>query len=72
MKNFYYAVQAEENGKQYAYIIKTTAANNLISLFARIANAKIISPCYTKKSAELIVKGWRQSYKENGTAMLEC
>lgn len=33
MKYFYFAVQIKENEKYYAYVIKTSEYENLVSLF---------------------------------------
>lgn len=69
MKNFYYAVSEHENGKNYAYVIKATASDNLLGLFERHKNLKTANACETKKQAENLANFWNECYKINRTYM---
>ena len=66
MKYFYYAATREQNGKNYAFVIKASNGDNLISLFAR-QEAKQVHACATKKDAEKLADFWNECYKKNGT-----
>ena len=66
--NFYIAVQIQENGKFYAYMIRCTPSDNLLSkLKIRGIIAANIMP--TKKAARATVAAWNDSFKSNGTYM---
>lgn len=66
MKRFYMAVQTEENGKYYAYVLIVTNMDNLVSKLkiSGIVSANILA---TKKHACEVVKAWNEAYKANGT-----
>jgi hypothetical protein len=68
MKYFYIAANYTENDKNYAYIIKVSQSDNLISVFEkhRVDTANLY---HTKKQAETIVNHWNACYKANGTYM---
>ena len=70
MKHFYVAVQIEENGKYYAYAIKTSEAGNLISQLQikGITSANIFE---TKKRAGEVVNAWNNGYKANGKYLFD-
>jgi len=65
MKNIYIAVQIEEDGKFYAYVIKTTDNTNLLSVL-NIKNIKMAN-IWNKEKAYNIVKMWNDKFIENGT-----
>lgn len=67
MKYFYYAATREQNGKNYAFVIKASNGDNLVSLFAR-TGAKTANACATKKEAEKLADFWNECYKKNGTS----
>ena len=69
MKNFYYAVGAEENGKNFAYVLSIPKSNNLKSVIESYKNIKYINACESKKEAQKIVDAWVESYKKNNTYM---
>ena len=72
MKYFYIAVQIEENNKFYAYVIKVSENDNLLSKL-KIENIKTANIYHTKKQADAVVEEWNKAYKVNGTYMLtEC
>jgi hypothetical protein len=68
MKIFYIAVQICENEKYYAYIVKATESDNLLSKLS-IQNVITANICPTKKRAAEIVEFWRECYKRNGNYM---
>lgn len=68
MKYFYIAASYEEDGKNYAYVIKVSSNQNLISIIKQHA-PKIAQICPTKKEAARIVNAWNASYKANGSYM---
>ena len=69
MKNFYYAVGAEENGKNFAYVLTIPKSNNLKSVINDYKHIKYINACESKKDAQKIVDAWTESYKKNNTYM---
>lgn len=70
MKYFYFAVQIKENEKYYAYVIKTSEYENLVSLFKikGIVSANIFE---TKKHADEVVNAWNNGYKTNGKYLFD-
>lgn len=66
MKNFYMAVQINENEKFYAYIIKANESDNLLSKL-EVENIMAANICDTKKRAKELVTLWNESFKNNGT-----
>lgn len=66
MKNFYIAVNIEEEGKMFADVIKTNSDNNLLSELA-IKNIVSANICETKSEAVKLVEHWNNCYKANGT-----
>ena len=70
MKYFYIVVQVEENGKYYAYAVKVSESDNLLSKL-KIKNIVTANIFRTKKKAEEIVEAWNQMYKENGNYMFD-
>lgn len=71
MKNFYYAVNTEENGKICAFVIKASINDNLAKLFAGYKNLITINACHTKKRAEELCDLWNEHYKANGTYLFD-
>ena len=69
MKNFYYAATREQNGKNYAFVIKASAGDNLLSVFARYGENLAVNACPTKKEAEELADFWNECYKKNGTSI---
>ena len=70
MKNYYIAVSISENEKYYAYMIKATSSDNLLSKL-KIKNIISANICETKKSASEIIKLWNDGYKANGTSLFQ-
>jgi hypothetical protein len=66
MKNFYIAVQFTENNKNYAYVIKVSENDNLLSKL-KTPNIKAANIFPTKKRAYEIAKHWNACFKTNGT-----
>lgn len=69
-KNTYIVVSIQEDGKNYAYVIKHHNSNNLISVLEikGILHANI---CDTKKEAYRIAELWNDGYKKNGAYMFD-
>lgn len=69
-KYFYFAISAEENGKNHSYIMKISASENAK---ARLQDPriKIAAPCSTKKNAAFLVNHWNACYKANGTYLFD-
>jgi hypothetical protein len=69
IKNIYIAVQIKENEKRYAYVIKTTDNNNLLS----VLNVKgiITANIWSKTDAYKAVEYWNEQFKKNGTYMFD-
>jgi len=70
MKNNYIAVQIKENEKFYAYVIKVSESDNLLSKL-EIKNIITANICDTKKRARLIVEDWNARFKANGRYLFD-
>lgn len=70
MKYFYIAVTVAENGKYYAYAVKVSESDNLLSKLniKGILHANIYP---SKKKAAEVVETWNASYKANGTYLFD-
>lgn len=68
MKNFYIAVQIEEDGKLYAYVVKVSSSDNLLSKLT-IKNIITANICKTKKEAIVLVENWNERHKTNNRHM---
>lgn len=64
----YIAVQVTEDGKNYAYAIKISERDNLLSKLA-IKGIAAANLCSTKKEAGELVTCWNESFKNNGSFM---
>lgn len=70
MKYIYIAVQIHEPGGNYAYVVRCTSSDNLLSkLRIRYLIAANIMP--TRKAARDIVEAWNASFKRNGTYLFD-
>ncbi len=70
MKYFYIAVQIEENDKYYAYVIKVSKNDNILSSL-EIPNIITANICQTKKEAESWVKCWNDTWKADNRYMFD-
>ena len=70
MKNNYIAVQIKENEKFYAYAVKVTESDNLLSKLT-IHNIVTANICDSKKKAELIINHWNACFKINGNYLFD-
>ena len=70
MKNFYVALQVEESGKYYAYVLKVSESENLIPAL-NINNVQFANICETKKKAETVVNMWNTASKLNGNYLFD-
>ena len=70
MKNYYIAVQIKENDKLYAYVIKVSKSDNLLSKLD-IKDILTANICQSKKEAELIVNSWNTIHKDNGRYLFD-
>ena len=70
MANFWLACQIEENGKFYAYAMRVSTADNLVSKLSRksLMTANI---CASKKEAASIVTAWNEEHKVNKRYMFD-
>lgn len=70
MKNFYFAVTIEENGKYYSYVVKISSSDNALSRLKMkgILQANIYP---TKKQAAETVERWNAVYKANKQYLFE-
>lgn len=70
MKYTYISVTVEENGKYYAYTVKVSESDNVLSKLKikGIIHANIYG---TKKKCEEVVDHWNECYKQNGTYMFD-
>ena len=65
IKNIYIAVQIKENEKNYAYVVKTTDSNNLLSVLS--IKGIITANIFNKEEAYKTVDFWNNCFKQNGT-----
>ena len=70
MKNFYIAVQIEENDKFYAYVVKVSKNDNLLSKL-EIKNIITANICQSKKEAESWVQCWNDIHKAEKRYMFD-
>lgn len=70
MKNFYIAVQIKEDDKFYAYLVKVSKNDNLLSNL-EIPGIITANICQTKKEAESLVKYWNDIHKANNRYMFD-
>ena len=68
MKYTWLALQIEENDKFYAYAMRVSTADNLVSKLSResLVTANI---CTSKKEAASLVDTWNEAHKANGKYM---
>ena len=71
MKNFYIAVMDSENGLDYAYMIRVTDSTNLYATLSCIPGIIAANIAPTKKAARATVQTWRDSFRINGTSLLD-
>ena len=57
-----------ENGKNYAYVLKVSESDNLLSKLT-IKGITAANLCSTKKEAGELVACWNESFKINGSYM---
>lgn len=70
MKYNYIAVQIKENEKFYAYVVKVSESDNLLSKLA-IKNVVTANIYDTNKKAELVVGHLNECYKANGNYLFD-
>ena len=68
-KNIWLAVQTEENGLEYAYGIKVSSSDNLLSRIPKAA--KFVNAFDTKKEMEQTVSLLREIFHRRGTYMFD-
>ena len=67
-KGSYIAVQVTENGKNYAYAVKVSESDNLLSRL-EIKGITAANLCRSRKEAEEVIATWNESFKVNGSYM---
>lgn len=68
MKHFFIAVSVCQDGKNCAYLVKTTSSENLVSLLKK-HNTQHANIYHTKKEAVRVVNHWNACYKANNCYM---
>ena len=70
MKYTWLALQIEENGKFYAYAMRVSTADNLVS---KLSHESLVTAniCTSKKEAAAMVDAWNAAYKKNGRYMFD-
>lgn len=63
-------VSIEQNGKNYAYVMRVSDQDNLIAKF-KIKGITTAIVCGTRKKAKELVTAWNTSYRENGTYLYD-
>ena len=73
MSKYHYLVaQTSENGKNYAFVIKLSESDNILSKLAQYKNIVFANMCGTRKEAAKIVTEWNDLYKANNTFLFDC
>jgi hypothetical protein len=67
MKNFYLAITEQEEGKNFAFVVRYYNCNNLLSTLLQYRNLKFVHIYDSKKKAEETVEAWNKDFKANGT-----
>lgn len=67
MKNFYLAITKQEDGKNFAFVVRYYNCNNLLSTLLQYRNLKFVHIYDSKKKAEEVVESWNKDFKANGT-----
>lgn len=67
-KSSYIAVQVTENGKNYAYAVKVSESDNLLSKLA-IKGITAANLCGSRNEAKEVVTSWNEAFKNNGSYM---
>ena len=70
MKNFYYVVMEEIDGKKYAYVDKVSENTNICGRW-EASQFICVQPCESKKRAEEIAEAWNGDFKKNGTYLFD-
>lgn len=70
MKKIYVAIQAEDNGKYYAFADAIRTGENLKPFIERY-NANIFHLCENRKHAEELVIRWNAVFKANGEYLFD-
>ena len=72
MKNTYYVITHELNGKHYAESQKVGAGENILCYIKNCRTMKTLTVCESKKEAEYLTSLWNQGFKDNKTYALIC
>lgn len=70
MKYFYLAISVEENRKFYAYLVKISSLDNVLSKL-KIRGILWANIYPTKEQAAATVKAWNATYKANGNYLFD-
>lgn len=70
--NFYLAITIEPiEGKYYAYVERISDGDDLVWVINRINHVLHVNIMPTKKKANEVVDCWNNSYRRNGTYLLD-
>lgn len=70
MKKIYVVIQAEDNGKYYAFADAIRTGENLKPFIERY-NADVFHLCESRKQAEELVIRWNATFKANNTYLFD-
>lgn len=56
---------------RYAFVLRTSAQDNILSLLNMYGGINFASVCTTKREAETIAADWNDSYKRDGTYLYD-
>lgn len=71
MKNTYYVVTHELNGKYYAEVLEVGVGENVMK-FVKYNTIKCVTACETKKEAKNLSSFWNECFKKNNTYAIIC
>lgn len=71
MKNFYFAIVENIDGKKLAYAEKAREGENLLrKWWINSASVITVQPCHTRKEAERLADYWNDTFRNNNEYFL--
>lgn len=71
MKNHYYVIMREYEGKQNNFVLRCSESENLYSKLSRFNGIIVVNPFSTKKKACEVADLWNEWAVENGNSLFD-
>lgn len=68
-KNAYIACIKTQNGKNYSYVDKLRAGENILNKIDGIDGLNVAHLCTSKAEADRLAAFWLECFRQNGTAL---